>query len=117
MAWTETTRAHYRRDGLRYASDMTDAEWALLRRLLPPPCQLGRPRTTDLRRVVEAGPLYSVDGLSVARAAAGVSAILDGSRLLLCLARYRKVAKDRHRSGPASATEAWAHRKANGGRH
>lgn len=31
MAWTETTRAHYRRDGLRYASDMTDAEWALLR--------------------------------------------------------------------------------------
>jgi transposase len=36
MAWTETIRAHYRRDGLRYASDMTDAEWALLRRLLLP---------------------------------------------------------------------------------
>lgn len=54
MAWTETTRGHYRRDGLRYASDMTDAEWALLRRLLPPPHRLGRPRTTDLRRVVEA---------------------------------------------------------------
>ena len=54
MAWTETTREHYRRDGLRYASDMTDAEWALLRRLLPSPSRLGRPRTTDLRRVVEA---------------------------------------------------------------
>ena len=54
MAWTETTRVHYRRDGLRYASDMTDAEWALLRRLLPSPSRLGRPRTTDLRRVVEA---------------------------------------------------------------
>jgi transposase len=54
MAWTETTRAHYRRDGLRYASDMTDAEWALLRPLLPPPRRLGRPRKTDLRRVVEA---------------------------------------------------------------
>jgi transposase len=54
MAWTETTRAHYRRDGLRYASDMTDAEWALLRRLLPPPRRLGRPRKTDLGRVVEA---------------------------------------------------------------
>ena len=54
MAWTETTRAHYRRDGLRYAIDMTDAEWALLRRLLPPLRRLGRPRKTDLRRVVEA---------------------------------------------------------------
>lgn len=54
MAWTETTRVHYRRDGLRYASDMTDAEWALLRRLLPSSSRLGRPRTTDLRRVVEA---------------------------------------------------------------
>lgn len=54
MAWTETTRVHYRRDGLRYASDMTDAEWAQLRRLLPPGCRLGRPRKTDLRRVVEA---------------------------------------------------------------
>jgi putative transposase len=33
---------------------MTDAEWALLRRLLPLRSRLGRPRTTDLRRVVEA---------------------------------------------------------------
>lgn len=54
MPWTETTRAQYRREGLRYASDMTDAEWRLLQRLLPPPHRLGRPRTTDLRRVMEA---------------------------------------------------------------
>jgi transposase len=54
MPWTETTRAHYRREGLRYASNMTDAEWALLERLLPRPNRLGRPRTTDLRGVVEA---------------------------------------------------------------
>jgi len=27
MPWTEITREQYRRDGLRYASDMTDAEW------------------------------------------------------------------------------------------
>jgi hypothetical protein len=26
MAWTEITRAKYRRDGLRYASDTTDEE-------------------------------------------------------------------------------------------
>jgi transposase len=54
MPWTKTTRAHYRREGLRYASDLKDAEWRLLRRLLPAPHHLGRPRTTDLRRVVEA---------------------------------------------------------------
>lgn len=54
MPWTKTTRAYYRREGLRYTSNMTDAEWAILQRLLPRPSRLGRPRTTDLRRVVEA---------------------------------------------------------------
>lgn len=54
MPWTEITRKHYRRDGLRYASDMTDAEWALIGRLLPRPNRLGRPRKTELRSVVEA---------------------------------------------------------------
>jgi hypothetical protein len=32
MPWTETARAEYQRDGLRYASDMTDAEWAIIAR-------------------------------------------------------------------------------------
>ena len=30
MAWTEITRAQYRRDDLEYASDLHDAEWALI---------------------------------------------------------------------------------------
>jgi putative transposase len=54
MPWTEITRAEYRRDGLRYASDMTGAEWALIARRFPPRRRLGRPRTSDLRRVVDA---------------------------------------------------------------
>lgn len=54
MAWTETTRAHYRREGLRYASDLTDAEWALIEPHLPAPAKIGRPRKTDMRRLVEA---------------------------------------------------------------
>jgi len=54
MPWTETTRPHYRRDGLRFASDLTDAEWALLAPLMPEPAGLGRPRTADLRAVVNA---------------------------------------------------------------
>src|ERR1700758_5502072 len=52
--WTETTRAQYRREGLRYASDMTDAEWALIEPHLPAPKALGRPRIVPLRGVVDA---------------------------------------------------------------
>jgi putative transposase len=54
MAWTEITRRKYRRDGLRYASHLTDAEWALIEPLLPPASPLGRPRETKLRAVVNA---------------------------------------------------------------
>ena len=54
MPWTETTRAQYRREGLRYASDATDGEWALIAPLLPPRARIGRPRTTILREVVNA---------------------------------------------------------------
>ena len=54
MAWTETTRLHYRREALRYASDLTNAEWALIAPFLPTPGKVGRPRKTDLRSVVEA---------------------------------------------------------------
>jgi putative transposase len=54
MAWTETTRQQYRRDGLRYASDMTGDEWALVKLFVPRPCQRGRPREVDLRMIVNA---------------------------------------------------------------
>jgi transposase len=52
MAWTEITRGKYRRDGLRYASDTTDEEWAVIAPLLPPPADRGRTRSTSLRAVV-----------------------------------------------------------------
>jgi transposase len=52
--WTKITRPKYERDGLRYASDTKDEEWALIELLLPPAKALGRPRTTDLREVVNA---------------------------------------------------------------
>ena len=50
--WTETTRRQYDRRGLGYASDVTDEEWALIEAELPPAKKLGRPRTTELREVV-----------------------------------------------------------------
>jgi putative transposase len=38
----------------RYPSDLTDQEWALVEPLLPPAKPAGRPRTTDLREVLNA---------------------------------------------------------------
>jgi transposase len=54
MPWTKTTRKQYRRNGLRYASDLTDREWQLIARLLPKPRRVGRPREVDLRVVINA---------------------------------------------------------------
>jgi putative transposase len=54
MSWTEITRQQYRRDGLRYASDTTDAEWKVIEPLLPGRCRRGRPREVDLRVIVDA---------------------------------------------------------------
>ena len=54
MAWTKITRAQYERVGSRYASDLTDPEWALIAPHLPGRKRIGRPRTTDLRSVMDA---------------------------------------------------------------
>jgi putative transposase len=54
MAWTETTRPHYRRDDRRYASDLKDGEWDVIAPLMPARSPLGRPREVDLREVVNA---------------------------------------------------------------
>jgi putative transposase len=54
MCWTEITREQYRREGLRYASDMTDAEWTLIEPWMPAPSRRGRPREISLRVVVNA---------------------------------------------------------------
>ena len=54
MPWTEITRRQYERDCGRYASDMTDAEWALIAPLMPGRNRIGRPRETDLREAVNA---------------------------------------------------------------
>lgn len=52
--WTEITRKQYERDCNRYSSDMRDWEWSIIEPLLPPRRPLGRPRTVDLREVVNA---------------------------------------------------------------
>ncbi len=54
MPWTEITRPHCERQSLRYASDMTDAEWVLTEPYMPACRRFGRPQTTELREVVNA---------------------------------------------------------------
>jgi transposase len=54
MAWTEFTRRRYERNGGKYASDATDAEWALTAPLMPTVRRIGRPRATEMREVFDA---------------------------------------------------------------
>lgn len=54
MPWTETARREYRRETPRYASDLTDRKWCLIERFMPRPNRIGRPRTADLREVMNA---------------------------------------------------------------
>ncbi|RWX25239.1 IS5 family transposase [Rhizobium leguminosarum] len=55
--WTQENRGKYHRDGLRYPSDLTDAEWALVEPLIPPAKRGGRKREVDVREVLN-GLLY-----------------------------------------------------------
>ena len=50
--WTNENRARYDRSALRYPSDLTDAEWAHVEPLIPPPKRGGNKRTVNLREVV-----------------------------------------------------------------
>ena len=52
--WTAENRHQYERRGLRYPSDLTDAEWALAAPLIPPAKRGGRERRVDVREVLNA---------------------------------------------------------------
>jgi transposase len=55
--WTNANRVGYDRGYLRYPSDLTDAEWALVGPLIPPAKRGGNKRTVDIRAVVN-GLMY-----------------------------------------------------------
>jgi len=54
---TNANRARYGRRGLRYPSDLTDEEWALIGPLIPGAKRGGNKRTVDVRAVVN-GLMY-----------------------------------------------------------
>jgi len=51
MVWDTTTRPLYERHSGRYASDVLDAEWALIAPIIDRQNRRGRPRKTDMREV------------------------------------------------------------------
>jgi len=55
--WTAENRGRYDRRGLRYPSDLTDDEWALVEPLIPPAKRGGNKRSVNVREVVN-GLMY-----------------------------------------------------------
>ena len=55
--WTNENRGRYDRSKLRYPSDLTDEEWAVIAPLVPPAKRGGNKRTVDVREVVN-GLMY-----------------------------------------------------------
>jgi transposase len=55
--WTNENRLRYDRSKLRYPSDLTDEEWALIARVIPPAKRGGGKRTVSIREVVN-GLMY-----------------------------------------------------------
>ena len=55
--WTNENRRRYDRSKLRYPSDLTDEEWALIAPVIPPAKRGGGKRTVSIREVVN-GLMY-----------------------------------------------------------
>ena len=55
--WTNENRGRYDRSKLRYPSDLTDDEWALIGPLIPPAKRGGNKRTVVERSIVD-GLMY-----------------------------------------------------------
>jgi transposase len=116
MTWTEITRCQHDRRALRYASNCTAAEWALIEPLMPGPSKVGRPRKTCMRSVwgekLE-NALRKIDGPTIeivkrpddAKGFVIVARRWVVERTLAWLNRCRRLAKDWEAS--VNSAEAW----------
>ncbi len=62
--WTPTTRRQHSRVGLRYETELTDAEWAVIAPLMPRPAPWGRPPLWTTREVLNASFYVLRGGIS-----------------------------------------------------
>ena len=96
--WTPEHRRAADRHGQRYASDLTDAEWALVEPMIPPARHGGRKRSIDVPRGAERDLLRAVDRMSVEGTAQRLAAEEHGVRL------SRLVELGRHAGAHSSRT-------------
>ena len=94
--WNPEHRAAADRRGLRYPSDLTDAEWALVAPLIRPAKRGGRPRSVNLREVLNAVFYVLWTGVPVEGPAKGPPAAQHG------LGIPRSVGLERHAGAHSS---------------
>ena len=87
--WTPTTRRQHSRADLRYQTDLTDAEWAVIEPLMPEPATGGRPPIWTTRDILNA--IFYVLRGGVATDPEGSAAEEHGFRLLQSVARHGRV--------------------------
>ena len=78
--WTPDHRRAADRRGLRYPSDLTDDEWAIVAPMIPPGRHGGRKRSVNVREVLN-GIFYVLDRMPVGGAAQRPAAEEHGARL------------------------------------
>ena len=69
-----------------YPSDLTDAQWTIIGPLVPPARDLGRPRKTDLREVINAIFYRNRNGRLLAGLAPRLPPLADRLQLLSAVA-------------------------------
>ena len=83
MAWNETTQEQYRRPMVRFETDLTDAEWALVEPHLPPLFAAGSACEDRSSRGFQRDPVHPWDGVPVACVTALFFCVFHGPEILL----------------------------------
>src|SRR5918912_3615796 len=89
--WTPATRRQHSRDHLRYETDLTDAEWALIEPLMSKPKVRGRPWAWPVREIPRRRGLAAAPERPAAED--------HGLSLVRALARHGPVRADQSRPG------------------
>ncbi len=79
--WKPEHRQAANRSGLRYPSDLTDAEWVIVEPMIPPARHGRRKRSVNVREVLNGDLLHPMDRLPMEGSAKRLAAEEHGARL------------------------------------